>query len=231
MGAERHTMVMDPEELRVTAYHEAGHCIVGQMIPKHDPTYKVSIMPRGRALGITMFLPEKDEYSASKRKLDGKISSLYGGRIAEYIIGGEEEVTTGASNDIERATELARNMVTKWGLSKILGPLKYAEEEGKMFPSKMSPETEAKIEAEIRAVIDRNYERAETILKENIDILHSMAAALMKYETIDKGQIDDLMNRRPVRIPEGWDENNSRSSLAKKQVILEKGNSESIQGS
>jgi cell division protease FtsH len=230
MGAEKHTMVMDPEELKVTAYHEAGHCIVGQTVPEHDATYKVSIMPRGRALGITMFLPDKDAYSASKRKLNSMIASLYGGRVAEELIFGEDKVTTGASNDIERATELARNMVTKWGLSKKLGPFNYSEKEGMMFPSKMSPDTETMIEEEIRAVIDTNYARAEQILTDNINILHAMANALIKYETIDKRQIDDLMNGRPVQDPEGWDESQSRSYIAKKEkeAVLEKGNSAPI---
>lgn len=197
----------------MTAYHEAGHAIVGKMVPEHDPVYKVSIMPRGRALGVTMFLPEKDQYSASKRKLDSMISSLYGGRIAEEQIFGWEQVSTGASNDIERATELARNMVTKWGLSQRLGPLAYSEEEGEVFLGRsvtqhksVADETSHTIDEEIRSIIDRNYERAEKILKENEDILHAMAEALMKYETIDKDQIEDLIARRPVRDPQGWDD-------------------------
>ena len=213
MGAERRSMVMDEKEKRMTAYHEAGHAIVGRLVPDHDPVYKVSIMPRGRALGVTMFLPERDQYSASKRKLDSMISSLYGGRIAEELIFGWEEVSTGASNDIERATELARNMVTKWGLSQRLGPLAYSEEEGEVFLGRsvtqhksVAEETSHTIDEEIRSIIDRNYERAETILKENIDILHTMSDALMKYETIDKYQIDDLMARITVREPKGWDE-------------------------
>lgn len=213
MGAERRSMVMDEKEKKMTAYHEAGHAIVGRLVPEHDPVYKVSIMPRGRALGVTMFLPERDQYSASKRKLDSMISSLYGGRIAEEMIFGWEQVSTGASNDIERATELARNMVTKWGLSQRLGPLAYSEEEGEVFLGRsvtrhktVAEETSHTIDEEIRSVIDRNYERAEKILQENIDILHSMSAALIKYETIDKSQIDDLMARRPVRDPEGWDD-------------------------
>ncbi len=214
MGAERRSMVMSEKEKKMTAYHEAGHAIVGRLVPDHDPVYKVSIMPRGRALGVTMFLPEKDEYSASKRKLDSMISSLYGGRIAENMIFGWEEVSTGASNDIERATELARNMVTKWGLSQRLGPLAYSEEEGEVFLGRsvtqhksVAEETAHTIDEEIRSIIDRNYERAEKILKENEDILHAMADALMKYETIDKYQLDDLMARKkPVREPQGWDD-------------------------
>jgi len=213
MGAERRSMVMDEKEKKMTAYHEAGHAIVGRLVPEHDPVYKVSIMPRGRALGVTMFLPERDQYSASKCKLDSMISSLYGGRIAEELIFGWEQVSTGASNDIERATELARNMVTKWGLSQRLGPLAYSEEEGEIFLGRsvtqhksVAEETSHTIDEEIRSIIDRNYERSERILKENTDILHAMADALMKYETIDKYQIDDLMNRKPVREPKGWDD-------------------------
>jgi len=213
MGAERRSMVMDEKEKKMTAYHEAGHAIVGRLVPEHDPVYKVSIMPRGRALGVTMFLPERDQYSASKCKLDSMISSLYGGRIAEELIFGWEQVSTGASNDIERATELARNMVTKWGLSQRLGPLAYSEEEGEIFLGRsvtqhksVAEETSHTIDEEIRSIIDRNYERAEKMLKENEDILHAMAAALMKYETIDKYQIDDLMSRKPVRAPKGWDD-------------------------
>lgn len=211
MGAERHSMVMGEKEKKMTAYHEAGHALVGRLVPEHDPVYKVSIMPRGRALGITMFLPEKDQYSASKQKLDSMISSLYGGRIAEEVIFGWEQVSTGASNDIERATELARNMVTKWGLSQRLGPLAYSEEEGEVFLGRsvtqhksVAEETSHTIDEEIRSIIDRNYERAEKLIKDNIDILQAMADALMKYETIDKNQIEDLMARRPVREPDGW---------------------------
>ncbi len=213
MGVERHSMVMDEKEKKMTAYHEAGHAIVGKMVPEHDPVYKVSIMPRGRALGVTMFLPEKDQYSASKQKLDSMISSLYGGRIAEELIFGWEQVSTGASNDIERATELARNMVTKWGLSRRLGPLAYGEEDGEVFlghsvtqNKTIADGTAVTINEEIRKIIDQNYQRAEQILKDNKDILHTMSDALMKYETIDKYQIEDLMNRKPVRDPQGWDD-------------------------
>ncbi|MCQ8182518.1 ATP-dependent zinc metalloprotease FtsH [Methylomonas sp. SURF-1] len=237
MGAERRSMVMDEKEKKMTAYHEAGHAIVGRLVPDHDPVYKVSIMPRGRALGVTMFLPERDQYSASKRKLDSMISSLYGGRIAEELIFGWEEVSTGASNDIERATELARNMVTKWGLSQRLGPLAYSEEEGEIFLGRsvtqhksVAEETSHTIDEEIRSIIDRNYERAETILKENMDILHAMAEALMKYETIDKYQIDDLMSRKPVREPKGWDDTPSPSDERKNDHWDQKSGDESIGG-
>jgi len=213
MGAERKSMVMSEEEKRLTAYHEAGHAIVGRLVPDHDPVYKVSIMPRGRALGITMFLPERDQYSASMEKLESQISSLFGGRIAEEIIFGRRKVTTGAQNDIERATNLARNMVTRWGLSERLGPLAYSEEEGEVFLGRsvtkhkmVSEETAHLIDEEIRSFIDRNYERSEGILKENLDKLHVMADALMKYETIDHLQIDDIMAGKEPRPPKNWDE-------------------------
>lgn len=212
MGAEKHTMVMSEDDKLLTAYHEAGHCIVGQLSPDHDPVYKVSIMPRGRALGITMFLPERDQYSASKRKLESQIASLFGGRIAELMIYGGDRVTTGASNDIERATELARNMVTRWGFSDKLGPLVYGEENGQPFMgypgsqgSKVSSNVAHQIDEEIRAVIDRNYQRAETLLTENISILHKMADALIKWETIDKDQIDALLAGKDPQPPKDDD--------------------------
>ena len=211
MGAERKSMVMKEEEKRLTAYHEAGHAIVGLKVPSHDPVYKVSIIPRGRALGVTMFLPEEDRYSHSKEHLESQISSLFGGRIAEELIFGVEHVTTGASNDIQRATEIARNMVTKWGLSERLGPLAYGEDEGEVFLGRsvtqhkaLSDETAHAIDEEIRAIIDRNYERAEHILKEHMDKLHAMAEALIKYETIDSEQIRDIMEGRDPRPPAGW---------------------------
>ncbi|WMN59722.1 ATP-dependent zinc metalloprotease FtsH [Pseudoalteromonas xiamenensis] len=208
MGAERRSMVMSEQEKEMTAYHEAGHAIVGRLVPEHDPVYKVSIIPRGRALGVTMYLPEQDRVSHSKQHLESMISSLYGGRLAEAIIYGEDKVTTGASNDIERATEIARKMVTQWGLSTKLGPQLYIEESGEMYmgggssrASAMSDETAKLIDEEIKSVIDRNYSRAEQILKDNMDILHAMKDALMKYETIDAAQIDDLMARVEVREP------------------------------
>jgi cell division protease FtsH len=207
MGAERHTAVMTEEDKLLTAYHEAGHCIVGQLSPEHDPVYKVSIMPRGRALGITMFLPERDQYGANKRKLESQLASLYGGRVAELMIYGGDRVTTGASNDIERASELARNMVTRWGFSDKLGPLVYGEQGGQPFMgyatqgSKVSINISHQIDEEVRALIDLNYKRAETLLQDNIDILHKMAHALMEWETIDKDQIDALMARQEPKPP------------------------------
>lgn len=208
MGAERKSMVMSEKEKEMTAYHEAGHAIVGRLVPEHDPVYKVSIIPRGRALGVTMYLPEQDRVSHSKEHLESMLSSLYGGRIAEAIIYGDDKVTTGASNDIERATDIARKMVTQWGLSPKLGPQMYMEEQGEMFmgggSSRMagvSDETAKLIDAEIKDFVTRNYGRAEQILKDNMDILHAMKDALMKYETIDAGQIDDLMERKEVRPP------------------------------
>ncbi len=219
MGAERKSMVMNEDEKKLTAYHEAGHAIVGRLVPSHDPVYKVSIIPRGRALGVTMFLPEEDRYSFSKQRLESQISSLFGGRIAEELIFGKDMVTTGASNDIQRATELARNMVTKWGLSERLGPLTYSEEEGEVFlghsvtqHKNVSDETAHIIDAEIRAIVDRNYERAEQLLKDNLDKLHLMAEALIKYETIDTDQIEDIMSGRPPRPPQDWDDRPSTGS-------------------
>jgi len=220
MGAERKSMAMSEKEKKLTAYHEAGHAIVGYLVPQHDPVYKVTIIPRGRALGVTMYLPEEDRYSQSKLELESRISTLYGGRLAEEIIFGEENVTTGASSDIERATEIARNMVTKWGLSDKLGPLAYSEEEGEVFLGRsstkqnpMSAETVMSIDGEIRKIIDRNYDRAETILKENLDILHSMTDALMKYETIDAGQVERLMKREEPGPPADWGGDDGGSPL------------------
>ncbi|MGB5279254.1 MAG: ATP-dependent zinc metalloprotease FtsH [Gammaproteobacteria bacterium] len=211
MGAERRSMVMSEEDKKLTAYHEAGHAIVGRLVPEHDPVYKVSIIPRGRALGVTMFLPEDDRYSFKKKQLESQISSLFGGRLAEVLIFGDDSVTTGASNDIERATEIARNMVTKWGLSERLGPLSYSEDEGEVFLGRsvtqhknLGDDTARIIDEEVRNFIDRNYERAEKILKDNINILHMMAEALMKYETIDSVQIDALMEGKVPPPPDDW---------------------------
>ncbi len=213
MGAERKTMVMSEKEKQNTAYHEAGHAIVGRVVPEHDPVYKVSIIPRGRALGVTMFLPEEDRYSLSKRALISQICSLYGGRIAEEMTLGFDGVTTGASNDIMRASQIARNMVTKWGLSEKLGPLMYAEEEGEVFLGRsagsqhasVSGETAKMIDSEVRAIIDQCYATAKQILTDNRDKLDAMAEALMKYETIDADQIDDIMAGRTPREPRDWD--------------------------
>ncbi|EPU0814267.1 ATP-dependent zinc metalloprotease FtsH [Morganella morganii] len=212
MGAERRSMVMTEEQKASTAYHEAGHAIIGRLVPEHDPVHKVTIIPRGRALGVTFFLPEGDQISASRQKLESQISTLYGGRLAEEIIYGPENVSTGASNDIKVATNIARNMVTQWGFSEKLGPLLYADEDGEVFLGRsvskaqhMSDETARTIDEEIRGLIERNYKRARQILMDNLDILHTMKDALMKYETIDAPQIDDLMNRVPVREPAGWE--------------------------
>jgi len=224
MGAERKSMVMSENEKRNTAYHEAGHAIVGRLLPEHDPVYKVSIIPRGRALGVTMFLPEEDRYSWSKRGIEGKICSLFGGRIAEEMTLGFDGVTTGASNDIQRATELARNMVTKWGLSQKLGPMLYDEEEGEVFLGRsvtqrknVSAQTAMDIDNEIRAVIDRCYGQAKEILETNRHILDAMADALMQYETIDAGQIDDIMEGKPPRPP-----HTGSSTLTEKKVEITK---------
>ncbi|MDF2529637.1 MAG: hflB [Gammaproteobacteria bacterium] len=213
MGAERRSMAMSDEEKKLTAYHEAGHAIIGRLVPDHDPVYKVSIIPRGRALGVTMYLPETDRVSYSKRRLESQLSSLFGGRLAEELIFGVDFVTTGASNDIQRATDIARKMVTKWGLSEKLGPLTYGEDSDQPFlghsmgmsaGKEFSDTTAAIIDQEVRALIDRNYSRAKQLLQDNIDILHAMADALMKYETLDAKQVNDLMARRPVGEPEGW---------------------------
>ena len=212
MGAERRSMVMSEETKESTAYHEAGHAIIGRLVPEHDPVYKVSIIPRGRALGVTMYLPEQDRVSMSKQHLESMISSLYGGRLAEELIYGTDKVSTGASNDIERATDIARKMVTQWGFSEKLGPMLYAEDEGEVFLGRsvtqtkhMSDDTAKLIDDEIRIIIDRNYERARKLLEDNMDIMHAMKDALMKYETIDAGQIDDLMERKAdIREPAGW---------------------------
>ncbi|WP_137888454.1 ATP-dependent zinc metalloprotease FtsH [Pseudomonas sp. 2FE] len=229
MGAERKSMVMSEKEKLNTAFHEAGHAIVGRLVPEHDPVYKVSIIPRGRALGVTMFLPEEDRYSLSKRALISQICSLYGGRIAEEMTLGFDGVTTGASNDIMRASQIARNMVTKWGLSEKLGPLMYAEEEGEVFlgrsmgtqHSNISGETAKMIDQEIRSIIDQCYSTAKRLLEENRDKLNAMAEALMKYETVDAEQIDDIMNGREPREPRDWQDggDDSDTSLSKRDDV------------
>lgn len=211
MGAERRSMVMNEAEKTLTAYHEAGHAIVGLNVPDHDPVYKVTIIPRGRALGVTMFLPEEDRYSLSKQRLNSQICSLFGGRLAEELIFGPDKVTTGAANDIEKATDIARNMVTKWGLSDKLGPLSYSEDEGEVFVGRaitqhknLSDDTAHAIDREIREVIDRNYKHAKQVLVDHMDKLHAMAQALMKYETIDGGQIRRIMEGQDPGTPDSW---------------------------
>ncbi|KPK12867.1 MAG: ATP-dependent metalloprotease [Acidithiobacillales bacterium SG8_45] len=219
MGAERRSMVMSEKEKLNTAYHEAGHAIVGYLVPEHDPVYKVTIIPRGRALGVTMYLPEEDRYSISRQGIESQIASLFGGRIAEEMINGADGVTTGASNDIERATELARNMVTKWGLSDRLGPLTYSEDDGEVFLGRsvtqhkqVSDDTAHAIDEEVRRIIDTNYSRAKKLLEENLEKLHTMAKALIKYETIDEHQIKDIMAGREPRPPEDWDDSTGSTS-------------------
>ncbi|HEC58253.1 hypothetical protein LCGC14_1883740 [marine sediment metagenome] len=216
MGSERRSMVMNEKEKEMTAYHEAGHAIVGRLVPEHDPVYKVSIIPRGRALGVTMFLPTEDKYSLSKKQLESQISSLYGGRIAEELIYGVDSVTTGASNDIQRATKLAHDMVTKWGLSDNMGPMSYGEDEGEVFLGRsvtqhksVSDLTAKKIDEDIRTLINRNYQRAEKMLTDNIDKLHAMTALLVKYETIDSDQIDAIMEGREPGAPKDWTDSSS----------------------
>lgn len=211
MGAERRSMVMDENEKKLTAYHEAGHAIVGLTVPEHDPVYKVSIIPRGRALGVTMFLPEQDRYSHTKRRLESQLASLFGGRIAEELIFGSDSVTTGASNDIMRATEIARKMVTSWGLSS-MGPLTFGQEEGEVFLGRtvnqnkeISDQTAQRIDEEVSMIIERNFEHAKQILMEKIDILHMMAECLIKYETIDSSQISDIMAGKEPLPPQDWD--------------------------
>jgi cell division protease FtsH len=213
MGAERRSMVMSEDEKKLTAYHEAGHAIVGRLVPEHDPVYKVTIIPRGRALGVTMFLPEQDKYSISKRQLESQLASLFGGRVAEELVFGAERVTTGASNDIERATSIARNMATRWGLTERLGPLTYIEDEDEVFLGRsitqhkhMSDETARLIDEEVRDIIDAAHGKARDLLEAHLDRLHLMANALIKYETIDRKQIDQIMQGQEPDPPEDWHE-------------------------
>jgi len=232
MGAERKSMVMSSKEKLNTAYHEAGHAIVGRLVPEHDPVYKVSIIPRGRALGITMFLPEEDRYSISKTRILSQICSLYGGRIAEEMTLGKEGVTTGASNDIQRATELARNMVTKWGLSEKMGPLMYSEDDGEVFLGRsagtqsksVSDDTAEAIDHEVRKIIDECYAQAKEVLETNRDKLELMKDALLEYETIDTEQINDIMSGKKPRPPADWsdqDQNNSGTGAVDKDESRE----------
>jgi cell division protease FtsH len=222
MGAERKSMILNDETKKLTAYHEAGHAIVGLKMPEHHPVYKVTIIPRGGALGVTMFLPEEDRYSYSKQHILSQICSLYGGRIAEEMTLGKEGVTTGASNDIQRATEMARNMVTKWGLSEELGPLLYSEDEGEVFLGRsaaaqsksVSSETAMAIDREVRKIIDECYGQAEQILEDNRHLLEIMKDALMEYETLDSDQIDDIMQGKTPRPPMGWSDSDNDGSGA-----------------
>ncbi|MGI9294965.1 MAG: ATP-dependent zinc metalloprotease FtsH, partial [Pseudomonadales bacterium] len=219
MGAERKSMVMSEKEKRNTAYHEAGHAIVGRLVPEHDPVYKVSIIPRGRALGVTMFLPEEDRYSHSKRSIISQLCSLFGGRVAEELTLGADGVTTGASNDIQRATEIARNMVTKWGLSEKLGPLMYDEGDEEVFlgrsaassSKRLSGETAKHIDQEVRAIVDECYATAKRLIEENVEKLHMMSDALMLYETLDAKQIDEIMAGRKPSPPSDWSDLDSGS--------------------
>jgi cell division protease FtsH len=216
MGAERRSMVMSEKEKRLTAYHEAGHAIVGRLVPEHDPVYKVTIIPRGRALGVTMFLPEQDKYSVSRKQLESQLAALFGGRVAEEIVFGKENVTTGAANDIERATTIARNMATRWGLTEKLGPLAYSEDEDEVFLGRsitqhkhMSDETARLIDEEVRRIVEDAHELARSLLEIHLDRLHLMANALMKYETIDGEQIDQIMEGREPDPPEDWSDADS----------------------
>ena len=227
MGTERKSMVMSEDDKKLTAYHESGHVIVGRLVPEHDPVHKVTIIPRGLALGVTMFLPEDDRYSNSKQRLESQICTLYGGRIAEELIFGKDKVTTGASNDIERATEIAKNMVTKWGLSEKMGPMSYSDEDGEVFlghsvtqHKTMSDNTAKNIDEEVRLLVNKSYAVATKMVKDNIDKLHAMADALMLYETIDKDQIDDIMAGIKPRPPKGWDDNddNNKKPSSKKEI-------------
>jgi cell division protease FtsH len=210
MGTENRSMAMSEQEKTLTAYHEAGHAIVGRLMPEHDPVYKVTIIPRGRALGVTMYLPEGDKYSYNRTAIESQLCSLYGGRVAEELIFGDDKVTTGASNDIERATKMARNMVTKWGLSE-LGPITYGEEEDEVFLGRsvtqhknVSDETARRIDEVVRGILDRAYERTRTMLTENLDKLHTMAKLLLQYETIDAPQIEAVMSNREPPPPGNW---------------------------
>ena len=219
MGTERRSMAMSEDEKKLTAYHEAGHAIVGRLVPEHDPVYKVTIIPRGRALGVTMYLPEGDKYSINRVAIQSQLCSLYGGRVAEELIFGADKVTTGASNDIERATKMARNMATKWGLSDELGPITYGEDEDEVFLGRsvtqhksISNETASKIDEVVRGILDRAYARSKELLTANLDKLHTMAELLLQYETIDAHQIDDIMAGREPGPPADWTKNASTST-------------------
>ncbi len=237
MGAERRSMVMSEKEKKLTAYHEAGHAIVGRLVPEHDPVYKVTIIPRGRALGVTMFLPEQDKYSVSRKQLESQLASLFGGRVAEEIVFGAEHVTTGASNDIERATSIARNMVTRWGLTEALGPLTYAEDEEEVFLGRsvtqhkhVSDETARQIDDEVRQIIDTAHSLTRNLLLTHRDKLELMADALMRYETIDSTQIDQIMDGREPEPPEGWSDGGDPDSPDSPPATKEREDSAPIGG-
>ena len=215
MGAERRSMVMSEKEKINTAYHEAGHAIIGRLVPEHDPVHKVTIIPRGRALGVTQYLPEEDRYSMNLRQLNSQLCSLFGGRIAEELVGGIDGVTTGASNDIERATQMARNMVTKWGLNEKMGPILYGEDESQApggGNTHYSEDTSREIDQEVRNILNEAYSTATKLLQDNRDILEAMKDALIEFETIDADQVDDLMSRRKVRPPKQWDDDSDNKS-------------------
>ena len=229
MGVERHSMVMSEKERKLTAYHEAGHAIVGLFVPEHDPVYKVTIIPRGRALGVTFFLPEADRHSYSLQELESKVSSLFGGRIAEELIFGRANITNGAAHDIKIVTSICRDMVTKWGFSELLGPLAYGDDEGEVFlghsvtkQKEVSDETARSIDEEVKKIVDKNYNIARDILVQHTDKLHIMADTLLKYETIDAEQINDILEGREPREPSNWQDHDDPSNTVKKEIVDEK---------
>ena len=237
MGAERKSMVMDEHDRKVTAYHEAGHAIVGYLSPEHNPIYKVTIIPRGRALGVTMSMPVKDEVSITKTKLESQIAMAYGGRIAEELLGGPEAISTGASSDIQHATNIARNMVTKWGFGEGLGPLLYSEDEGEVFLGRqvtqhknVSDATAKLIDDAIKKIIDDNYGKATKILQDNIDKLHTMSEALMKYETLNSEQVVEIMEGKEITPPDGWDDDDTSINPKSKNKEEKKSGKDNIGG-
>ena len=237
MGAERKSMVMDEHDRKVTAYHEAGHAIVGYLSPEHNPIYKVTIIPRGRALGVTMSMPVKDEVSITKTKLESQIAMAYGGRIAEELLGGPEAISTGASSDIQHATNIARNMVTKWGFGEGLGPLLYSEDEGEVFLGRqvtqhknVSDATAKLIDDAIKKIIDDNYGKATKILQDNIDKLHTMSEALMKYETLNSEQVVEIMEGKEITPPDGWDDDDTSVNPKSKNKEEKKSGKDNIGG-
>jgi cell division protease FtsH len=225
MGVERRSLVMSEKERKITAYHEAGHAIVGLSMPSSDPVYKVTIIPRSRALGVTLFLPETDRHSYTKQELESRVAMCFGGRVAEELIFGKDEVTVGASDDIKKATEICRNMVTRWGLSERLGPLTYGDEEGEVFlghsvtkQKEISDETARTIDEEVKKIVDKNYNLARDILVKYKHELHVMADTLLKYETIDAEQIKDVMEGREPREPSNWQDHDNPTNAVKKET-------------